>query len=354
MNDQGAGLHQSSVVSSGSRILIILTGALGDVVRGLAVASVLRHQLPDCTLHWVVDRRWKGIVGLHKGIDSLVIFDRKAGVRRWFKFAAELWNGDYDVVLDMQRILKSGVMSWLTRAPLRVGFHRSNSKEGNYLFNTTEIAPQVANENKLRHYLTFLDPLGLKKPEAPDFGLAAAAKNLRLPEHFSESRFIGLVLGSSWDSKDWPLSGYLGLCELLVNKRSEKIVLLGTAADRDVEQKIIERFPEVLSLCGATSLEQLLAVVARAKVIIGPDSGPGHLAAAVGTPYVSLFGPTPPERVGPFGMDDLVVRAHVGCMPCYRRTCPGLGKICMRLITAEEVFSRAEYAIETRSISNVH
>jgi heptosyltransferase I len=331
-----------------SRILIILTGALGDVIRGLAVASAIKQQLPGCTLHWLIDKRWKGILALHSSIDSLLVFDRKAGLKGWFRFAGLLRHGRYDLVLDMQRILKSGIFSWLSRAQTRVGFHKKNSKEYNFLFNNSFIEEQVPNKNKLEHYLTFLTSIGLQVPSVPDFGLQKVTEKLKLPDGFTTTGFIAVVLSSTWDSKDWPLSGYVELCKLLSARETAPIVIVGTAKDIESANQIISQVPSVVSICGQTGLEQLLAVLNKAIAVVGPDSGPAHLAAAVQTPYVALFGPTPPERVGPYGMDDLVVRSTVGCMPCYRRKCPGLDKICMRLISAEAVYAKLNYAIEGR------
>jgi ADP-heptose:LPS heptosyltransferase len=250
----------------------------------------------------------------------------------------------------MQRIFKSGLFSWLTKAPLRIGFHKNNAKEGNYLFNNCFIAKQDPNENKLRHYLMFLPEIGLVVPEKPDFGLLRTVPNLKLPEGFVAKKFVVVVLGSSWESKDWPLAGYLELCRIWQERRQEPLVLVGTVSDQVAARKITEQIPSIINLCGSTSLEELLAVLFHAKAAIGPDSGPGHLAAAIGIPYISLFGPTPPERVGPFSMDDLVVRAHVGCMPCYQRKCPGLDKVCMRLISAEAVYAKLVYGINKKEV----
>jgi ADP-heptose:LPS heptosyltransferase len=105
-----------------------------------------------------------------------------------------------------------------------------------------------------------------------------------------------------------------------------------------------------MNLVCKTSLLELVAILKAAAVGVGPDSGPGHLAAAVGTPYVSLFGPTSPKRVAPYGSEHLVVESGVSCAPCYKKECPGLEKLCMRLVTVEAVEEKLSEALAMRGI----
>ena len=102
-------------------------------------------------------------------------------------------------------------------------------------------------------------------------------------------------------------------------------------------------------MVGKTSLLELVAVLKAATVGVGPDSGPGHLAAAGGTPYVSLFGPTAPARTAPYGSEHLVVQSGVSCAPCYKKRCPGLGRLCMRLISVEAVHKKLSEALAMHS-----
>ncbi len=102
----------------------------------------------------------------------------------------------------------------------------------------------------------------------------------------------------------------------------------------------------MINLAGGTNLKELVALLKYCKLAVGPDSGPGHLTAAFGKPYVSVFGPTAPERVAPYNCLDLVVRAEIACSPCWKRECPGLGRLCMRMVTGERVWLKIKSAIE--------
>ena len=180
----------------------------------------------------------------------------------------------------------------------------------------------------------------MESPEPYSAGLDFLKKDL--PEDLIlESDAVALVLDSSWSSKNWSDSGYLKLIKLLVGQTDRKIVLLGTAQVLDLSERLQSVSPErVVNLAGKTNLRQLAAVLSDVGVAVGPDSGPGHLAAAMGTRYISLFGPTDPNRVAPYGQLEDAIVAEVVCRPCNRRVCPGLGKVCMRLIQPETIVSK--------------
>ena len=163
-------------------------------------------------------------------------------------------------------------------------------------------------------------------------------------EKFALANFCSLVLGSSWTSKDWPVSGYLGLVKLLLKNTDLNIVLLGTSDHVASAESLLRevKSDRVKSLAGKTNLLELSSVLESSDFVIGPDSGPGHLASAVNTPYVSLFGPTDPQRVCSYANQHLIIQANIGCSPCGRKKCPGLDRICMRLISPELVFSKLQ------------
>lgn len=323
------------------RYLFVLLGALGDVVRGMSLVDALKHQKPDCHITWLVEPASKGVVALHAGVDDIVVFQRDRGLFGAFALWRELRKRHFDVTFDLQRHAKSGLFSWMSGAHIRVGFHRKDTKEGNWLFNNRFIAQQGENISKVDHYLLFLGALGLRQPSLISFGLehhslekteAAWKQRLNKP-------YVALILGSSWDSKDWPQEGYAALLNYL---RDYQVVLLGdkSKVEMGVALKSKAAGSNVLDLCGKTTLSELVAVIKDASVCVGPDSGPGHIAGALGTPHVTLFGPTSVVRNAPRGSERLAITADVGCAPCKRRICPGLNKICMRLIRPEEVYEK--------------
>ena len=155
-----------------------------------------------------------------------------------------------------------------------------------------------------------------------------------------------LVIGSSWQSKDWLVEGYRRVAESLLSHGGVHVVLVGDRAHAGQGEQVAEGLPGIVNLVGRTNLGELLAVLKAADVVAGPDSGPAHLCSALGVPHVTLFGPTSEHRTAPHGNEELVIRSHVGCRPCYRRSCPGLGTVCMRLISPDEVIDKVRPFIE--------
>jgi len=324
------------------RLLIILMGALGDVVRGLCLVDAIRSAWPAARITWVVEPACADIVRLHPRIDRVVVFERKRGLRGALALRRELQQERYDITLDLQRHFKSGVFSYLSRAPRRLGFARGDAKEGNWLFNTEHVPERGESIAKVDHYLSFLGPLGIARPAALSAGLEGVTLDSVDAPWRSQLKapYVGLVLGSSWESKDWPVEGYHGVLASLSEAGISTAVLIGDRSREGMAQELAGKAPSsvsVVNLAGRTNLAQLVAVLRSASVCVGPDSGPAHICGAIGTPHVTLFGPTPAVRNAPQGSEDLALASAVGCSPCKRRRCPGLGKVCMKLISPETV-----------------
>lgn len=319
---------------SPERILVILMGSLGDIARGFALLPPLKRKWPGASISWLVEPKWESIVRLHPYLSEVIVFDRPRGIKAALALRKVLRSRSFDLVLDLQRHFKSGLFSYFTGSALRIGFARRDSKEGNWLFNTKRI-PAAANSEtpKINQYLDFLTFLNIE-PGDLQFGLESlSAKSLiagltqQLP-----TQYVALIMGSSWESKNWPLEGYHQAIERLNELAKLGIVLLGDRTQQALAAELVRHRPDVtlVDLTGRTTLPQLLGVLKAAAVCVGPDSGPGHLAAAVGTPTVTIFGPTSSLRTAPIGRRSAVIESTLGCAPCYRRRCPGLQTMCMR------------------------
>lgn len=346
-----------SLASQPQSVLVVLMGALGDLVRGLSIVRPIKEASPSSTITWLSDSRWAPVVRLHPDIDHVILFNRKVkgwGVR---SVVQELRSGDFDLTLDLQRHLKSGLCSWFSGSKRRIGFHKKDSKEGNYLFNNERINEYGERLPKIEHYWKFLEHLGVSALDSPVFGFEEYAPEDLAGDHLKklDGDYMGIVLGSSWESKDWLPSGYQRLVKLILENSSDRVALFGDGSMVELGAAITSTASSdrVCNLVGGTSLVELVGLIKGARIVIGPDSGPGHIAGAVGTRYVSLFGPTAPIRVAPYGSEDLVLQSPIGCAPCYQRKCPGLDRLCMRLLTAESVWDRVCYALDGgRDVSN--
>ena len=331
------------------RILIILLGALGDVVRGLAVVNAIKRGDPESHITWLVEPASSGVVLLHPGVDEVVVFQRKHGYRGVLALRKALNARTFDVTLDMQRHFKSGFFSWLSGAPRRIGFHPDDTKEGNWFFNTDYIESRGDSASKIDHYLSFVAVLGLSVPDVVDAGLSHVTLSSIAGEWptILERPYMGLILGSSRYSKDWPLEGYQGLLERFSVPGVETVVLLGDGSKVEMARQLegVASPARVVNAVGKTNLRELVGIIQGARACVGPDSGPGHIAGALGVPHVTLFGPTPAGRNAPRGSEALSVVSSIGCSPCRRRVCPGLDKLCMRLISPDSVLERLNLAI---------
>jgi len=331
-------------------ILIILMGSLGDLVRGLCLVSHIKNNLPESRVTWLVEPNWAELVGFHPQIDKMIVFNRSSNVPAVWNLYKDLAQERFDISLDLQRHFKSGFFSLLSRAKRRVGFNRRNAKEFNWLFNNEQIDYVSDELPKLRHYLKFTEYIGLSEPASLEFGFASLDFKPIAPSIVAEvsDPFIAVVMGSSWESKDWFFEGYYGLLKDLLCSEKMQVVLLGDGSQVTSALQLVRKLsaPGLINLVGKTSLLELAAVLKSVAVAVGPDSGPSHVAAAVGTPYVSLFGPTSPRRTAPYGSENLVVQSSVDCAPCYKKQCPGLDRICMRKISVEKVKEKLSEALE--------
>jgi len=331
------------------RILIVLLGAIGDVVRALPLATRVRAAYPTARIAWAIEPAAAPLLDGHPALDERLIFERRGGTRVFVRFLRRVRAGRFDLVLDLQRHLKSGVVSGASGAPVRVGFHRRNAKELNWLFNTHTIDPVEPRGWKLEQYQRFGDFLELPVT-APRFDLTTTSEeDARVAALLAAvpRPFVALFLASTWESRLWFPEGFAAVADGLDAIGLDTVLVGGPDAGAIAGETVALARHAPFDLTGRTSLREAYGVLARARVAIGPDSGPMHLAAAAGTRVVSLWGATAPARSAPFGSEDLVIVGRVPCAPCYRRRCP-IGRQCMQDITPARVLAQVTRALEAR------
>ena len=332
------------------RILIVLHGSIGDVTRALPLANLVRRAYPKARLVWSVEPAAFPLVERHPAVDEALLFERGRWRSTLGPFLRRVRSGRFDLVLDLQRHLKSGLISWWSRAPHRLGFHRADAKEFNWLFNNHHIPALGESMSKLTHYLNFAQFLGIDPyPIEWQFPLTGEEKgNVDAMLRDAGERFAVFFVGARWESKRWFASETAKAAAEVRQRYGLEIVLLGGREDgafaREVESCSDLR---VTNCVGRTSLREAIGILSRARVAVGPDTGLMHLCAAVGTPVVSLWGATSPVRTGPHGFQDLVIRGRAACSPCYLRSCP-IGRICMQSIGAAEVAAMVGSALSRK------
>jgi lipopolysaccharide heptosyltransferase II len=334
------------------KILIILHGSIGDVTRALPLVGMIRKGFPQAYLAWAVEPPSLPLLTGYPGLDEVILFDRRRPLRDFGPFLRRVRSGRFDLVLDLQRHFKSGLISRLSGARHRIGFNRRDAKEFNWLFNNRFIPAFGDTIPKLDHYAKFAEYLGLKAlPIEWRFELSTDERS-RIDRHLAKvtAPYAVFFVGSRWESKQWFPNQIAECADALYERRRLEIVLLGSKEDQSIAAQALgqARVP-LVDLVGRTSLREALAIIDRARVAIGPDTGLMHIAAAVGTPVVSLWGATSSLRAGPHGFSDLTVQGKAPCAPCYLRRCP-IGRICMQSIRLEEVMEKLDRALSHATV----
>jgi heptosyltransferase I len=304
------------------RILIIKPSSLGDVIHALPAVNLIRRQFPDAHISWVIAESLTSLLKHSPVINALIPFPRHE-YRKLPAFLNRLRTGRYDIVVDLQGLLRSGIFSRLTGAPRRIGL--SDARECGHLFHN-EIVP-VPHAHAVERCLQAAQHLGC--PAGPvEFPLGLPSK-IESPK-----TKIAINPSARWDTKLW---GDDRFAELIRRLPHERVVLTGAASERDRIERIAQG---CVNLAGKTDLFQLAELYRECAVVVSNDSGPMHIAAAVGTPVVAIFGPTDPKLTGPYGKNNIVLRAGIPCSPCLKGVCEHTPKMeCMSLVSVESVVS---------------
>ena len=317
-----------------SRIAIVKLSSLGDVIHALPVARALRRHFPDASLTWIVEARELAILRDHPDLDRVIPVDtrlwrrliwRPAGARQvWQKLgrlSARVRAARFDVAIDLQGLLKSGVLTAYTGAPLRIGFAVSHCRErGNALFTNRRVAPPPAAVHVVDQYLALLSaldvPAGPAEFHVPARPVAERRMDEFLVEHGfkSSDRIVALNPGAGRADKRWPVRHFRALAERLGTEEGARVLLLWGPDEVHMARQIGDGLTSPAILAPPTDLDELTSLLRRVSLMIAGDTGPLHLAAAVGTPALGLFGPTSAARNGPYGARCRAIRSADGTM----------------------------------------
>jgi heptosyltransferase I len=338
------------------RVLIVLLGAIGDVVRALPLLGRMRRAWPEAYIAWAVEPKSSGVLENHPWLDEVILYDRRRAPIAFFPFLNRVRRGRFDLVIDLQRHLKSGLTSFVSRAATRYGFAAANAKEFNHLFSTRRIERQPNMRLKLLQYQAFADALGLA-PVPIEFGLAASEserERVRAILADAPRPLLGVILGSSWPSRIYSAEATAAVIRELTHPAEGSAamfpVFLGGPGEAGLAADVIRHLDgaSVRNLAERTTLRDLIAIFSECAAAFGPDSGPMHIAAAVGCPIVSLWGSTAAERSAPWGFVEYTLTGEIPCHPCYLRDCP-IGRECMHRIEPLEVTMMIRRAIADTS-----
>lgn len=295
------------------RILIVRLSAIGDVVHGLPVLCALRDAIPDAHLAWLVEGRTAELLRGHRALNEVINVPK-----RWLKSPGEVWRlrqklraACFDVTIDLQGLSKSAIAAWLSGARRRLGFAGVDGREISRWLNNELVLPTA--EHVIDRNLQLLQPLingptatRFDLPESPAdaaFALQACSKSGLADD------FAVINPGAGWPSKLWSTDRFAAVARHLGEANAlATLVVWGGDQERAWAEQIVAQSAGHAKLAPPTSLCQLASLVRRARLFVGSDTGPLHIAAAVGTPSVGLFGPMPAGRNGPYGSRHIAVQ----------------------------------------------
>ena len=318
------------------RILITRLSAVGDCVQTMPLVCALRDLFPGAHIVWVVEGAAAPLVATLREVNRVIIVPKKLlhSPGAIFQARRELLAERCDLALDPQSLMKSAFLGWLSGARRRIGFARPVGREIAPWLNPQRV--QSRSIHMIDRYLELLSPLGLSRP-ALRFGLRVPAEIDAWAAELSArpplaGGYVVLNPGAGWDSRLWPTERYVEVARQLGQWGVGSLVTWGGKRERAWAEKIVAGAGPAAVLAPPTSLVELTAVARRARLLVGSDTGPLHLAAAVGTPCVGLFGSTRREETGPLGSQHALLQAAYDSSENRKR--PGADNWAMRQISA--------------------
>ncbi len=322
------------------RILIVRLSAIGDVIHGIPVACAIRQRLPQAHVAWMVEGRSADLLRGHGAIDEVI-----AVPRGWLKSPAFVWRltrqlrrQRYDVTLDLQGLTKSALLARLSGAKRRIGFSGWEGRELSPWLNNELVAATTT--HVIDRNLELLRPLGIVAPTVR-FDLPESAADRATAERIAAEAplrggFAVINPGAGWPSKWWPRDRFAAVARFLGEREAmPSLVVWAGPQERAWAEEIAALSQGHAQLAPATALTELAAVVRRARLFVASDTGPLHLAAAVGTPCVGLYGPVPAERNGPYGPRHVSLQKM--CLPTRSRQRRNAGPESMEAISVDDV-----------------
>jgi 3-deoxy-D-manno-octulosonic-acid transferase/heptosyltransferase-1 len=337
-------------------ILIIKLSAIGDVVHTLPSLAVLRRLYPNAHITWVIEEASSDLIVGHPYLNRIVVSGRKrwirdlrnpsrafAALREIKSFVRTLRDRSYDLVIDFHGLFKSALLVFLSGGKRKLGYDSLQELSGLFL---NEKIPEDLEKHAIDRYLDFLRYLGAPIGE-PEFLIPIEEANKKridalLQKHNLDShdRFVAVNPIALWETKLWEEDRFAALCDRIIRQLDTKVVLTGNHAEGMVGHIQSMMSQKTVNLAGRTTLRDLAYLYRKAALLITTDSGPMHIAAAVGTPVIALFGPTSASRTGPYGEGHFVIRRDLACSPCFLKKCET--RHCMKDISVEDVLEAAK------------
>jgi lipopolysaccharide heptosyltransferase I len=344
-----------------NRILIVRLSALGDIVHAVPVLGALRRAWPSIKVDWLVEEAYAPILALAEGLYRRVIVRAASSYEQpgavsfggplgYPRAVTHLRAQGYEAVLDLQGLIKSAAWARASGAARVIGFDRAHLREPYAASLYTETVTPDEGRHVIRKNLSILDALRVRheavelrlhpmeSPETADAILGAGG----------HGRYVVLNPGAAWPNKRWPAANFGGLAAALRDRLDLPSFVTWGPAERELAEAVARSSAGAARLAPPTQVADLAVLMRDAALVVSGDTGPLHIAAAMGAPIVGLYGPTFPERNGPWHPDDEVVSRAPGCVCHHKRQCLR-GAPCIDEISVDEVLAAAERRLDRQA-----
>ncbi len=302
-------------------ILIIKPSSLGDIVLALPALTALRRSFPDAKISWLIRPEFAPLIENHPHLDRVILFDRKFLGKAWYNFRAmqsllsfirNLRHSSFDAVIDLQGLFRTAALAQLTGSGKRFGM--ANAREFAHIFYSHTTPQDSSCIHLVDYYMKIVQNAGVSADNTdvqfvfPDDATAVeTVKNLLKSKNIDYENYAVFIPGSAHRHKCWPCEYFSDLAKQISSRFELPVVITGLASERDIAEKLkaMTQVP-MANLAGLTNLTELLAVLKTAKLVVSNDTGPGHIAAALGRPMVMIFGQSNPVRVHPYNRSHCV------------------------------------------------
>jgi len=339
------------------KILIVRLSALGDIVHALPVLAAITRAMPAAEVDWMVEENYASILSITTGLRRRIIGRARnsfttdeavsfGGALGYVQAVTHLRSQDYDCALDLQGLLKSAGWARSSGAKRIIGFDKANVREAQAATFYTETVTPPPGVHVVRKNLSLLSALGIATdqidmPLSPD----ASADTLAAIQAAGTKQYAVLNPGAAWPNKRWPPERFGALAAALRERTGLPSLITWGPSERELADAIVSASSGAASPAPPTTIGDLAVLLRDAALVVSGDTGPLHIAAAMGTPLVGLYGPTWPERNGPWDPNDVVISRATTCGCHHKRQCLR-GAPCINEITLDEVIGAAEQRLK--------
>jgi lipopolysaccharide heptosyltransferase I len=332
-----------------NRLLLVRLGSLGDVIHAVPAAAALRAAFPDVRIDWVTDPRYVAVLDLVEGLDRRIALDTRAlmsGPHSALGVLARLRHEHYDAVLDLQGLVKSAALARAASGRRTIGMSRQDLREPAAGLLYTESVDVSSAAHVIYKGLGLLRALDVEDTTIR-FPLRVPVVDAieSLARRGGAAGFVLLNPGAAWPNKRWPVANFGALAARLLATFGMRSTVMWGPGEQDLAAGVAAASGGAADIGPATTVTDIFALARAARLMISGDTGPMHIAAAVGTPIVGLFGPTRSERNGPWSPDDVTISRMASCECAYQRTCRR-NQMCIADISVEDVVHAAERRLE--------